>query len=128
MSAQGGRSTPEWVTFAISSLILLVVVGLLVSQVGAGDEPPDPVAVTAVAEIVERDGGFHVPVEVHNRGDRGAANVQVHAELAIADEQTTADQTIDFLGADERVRLVFVFAEDPADGTLDVGVGSFAAP
>lgn len=128
MSDDGARTTAEWVTFAVSASILLVVVGLLISQVGAGDEPPSPVAVVITEGIVEREGGFHVPVEVRNDGDRGAASVQVTAELTIGDDRSSADQTIDFLGADERTRVVFVLVADPADGELEVTVGGFAVP
>jgi uncharacterized protein (TIGR02588 family) len=35
---------------------------------------------------------------------------------------------VDFLGVDEEVRLVFVFATDPAEGELTVSVGAFAIP
>lgn len=128
MSEDGRRSTAEWVTFAVSAVILLVVVGLLVGQIGASEEPPSPIASVDTTGIVERAGGFYVPVEVHNDGDRGAAAVQVTADLTIDGNRASADQTIDVLGADERKRLVFVFADDPSAGTLEVTVGGFAVP
>ncbi len=120
------RTGPEWVTLAVSSLVLAVVVVLLIMQIGAGDEPPRPTV--AVGAIVGRGESFEVPVSVRNGGDRAASNVQVTASLRVGSSSTEADQTIDFLGAGETEDLVFVFADDPADGQLTVAVGGFAAP
>ena len=58
----------------------------------------------------------------------GAREVQVEAELTVGGSTTTGEQVIDFLGGDERRRLTFVFADDPADGELTVEVLSFANP
>lgn len=131
MSADDGRrrSGAEWATFAASVGVLGLVVALLVGQlVATDDDPPAPVVAIVEAEIEPRGGVFHVPVDVHNDGDRAAANVQLLAELATSDGTESGDQTIDVLGAGETTRVVFVFAADPADGELTVAVGGFAVP
>lgn len=125
-NGQPGRTTPQWITLAVSSAVLAVVVVLLVVQIGAGDDPPEPVV--TVGATVDRDGLFHVPVAVDNRGDRAASNVQVTAELTVGSTTVETDQTIDFLGAGETEDLVFVFADDPAGGELTIAVAGFAAP
>lgn len=122
------RSGPEWVTFSVSLVILVVVVGLLVSRLDDADDPASPAVTILDHEIEARDGMFHVPVEVRNDGGRAAANVQVRAELVAADGTESSEQTIDYLGAGETDRLVFVFAADPATGELTVAVGGFAVP
>ena len=124
--ARGGRTVPERITLAVSSLVLAVVVVLLVVQVGAGDDPPQPAA--TVGPTIERGDSFHVPVAVRNGGDRAAATVQVSASLTVGASTVEADQTIDFLGAGETEDLVFVFQDDPAGGELTVDVAGFAAP
>lgn len=121
------RRDPEWVTFGISVLILGGVVAGLVSQIAAGDDPPQPTVRTGAARP-QLDGSFHVPVELRNAGDEAAAQVQVVAELVVDDTTSTADQTVDFLGAGESESLVFVFADDPAGGELRVGVTGFLTP
>ena len=78
--------------------------------------------------ITERDGRFTVPVEVVNEGDHGAQAVQVGATLTAGGTTTSAEQTIDFLGAGERASVVFVFADDPRDGALEVAVDAFVEP
>ena len=92
-----------------------------------GSDPAAPVAEPpgAVRQVGEQ---FFVPVEVDERGDEGAAQVQVQAELTIGGETSSADQVIDFLGRGETRALTFVFEHDPAGGELAIGVVSFAAP
>lgn len=115
----------EWVTFAIALAVVLAVVGAIASQVSS-TAPPAPVV--EVGDVEERGGRFVVPVEVVNRGDRTAQDVQVTATLTLDDGEVTSDHLVDFLAGGERSELEFVFEEDPADGELDVVVGGYALP
>jgi uncharacterized protein (TIGR02588 family) len=109
-----------------SVVIVLFVVALIVVQIPGEDRPPNP---TARVEDVRRMGdAFHVEVQVRNHGDRTAAQVRVTADLIVADETSTADQTIDFLSGGEERQVVFVFADDPTSGELRVTVSGFALP
>ena len=121
------RSTAEWTTLAASCVVLLVVVVVIIAQMFGSTAPPDPVADIRPPYRIEA-GGFHVTVEVSNRGDQTAANVQVSAELELAGEIMSAEQSIDFLAGDATQELVFVFEDDPADGTLTVVVSSYSLP
>lgn len=120
------RSTAEWCSFATASAVLAAVVVLLVVQAVEGGSPARPVA--SVQSITAAARSFHVAVEVVNEGGHAAADVQVSATLVLAGQESTGDQVVAFLGADERARLVFVFADDPGDGELTVDVTSFAVP
>lgn len=128
--ANGGRparTVAEWVTFAVSVAILLVLVGLIAVEAGEPDRPALPRVVETGP--VERQGdAFLVPVTVRNEGGATAEAVQVVAELTIGDEVTEADQTVEFLARDETAEVAFVFAQDPAGGTLDVRVTGFTVP
>lgn len=121
------RTRPEWVTFGVSALILVVVVGLLVVRVFHTDAAAAPV-VDRPGAVNEVSGQFFVPVEIVNRGDLGAAEVQVVAELTIDGHTASSDQVVDFLGGGETQELTFVFAENPADGELAITVSGFAEP
>ena len=127
MSESTGRNAAEWATLAVSCLILMMVTLMIVIQALESQTPPAPVA-KVMGPIREVGGDHHVSVIVTNAGRRTAANVQVSAELKIDDETSTADQTIDFLAGDEDEDLVFVFADDPADGELTVSVTGFSLP
>jgi uncharacterized protein (TIGR02588 family) len=121
-----GRNAAEWVALVASTLVLAVVVALAVAPLFGTSAPARPVVQTTTTS---RAGGqHHVTVEVENRGDETAANVQVTASLMIDGETVEAEQTVDFLAGSEVEELVFVFADDPAEGELTVAVGSFAPP
>jgi uncharacterized protein (TIGR02588 family) len=121
------RTAAEWVTFATACLVLAAIVALVASEMAGPDEPPAPVA-SSTGEVREVGGRFFVPVEVVNTGDATAANVQVTAELTVGSATSSGDQTIDFLGGDERVEVVFAFDDDPAGGELSVRVSGYSVP
>ena len=126
MTTSNGRTVAEWVTFGVSSAILAVVVALIAIQLTNSDDPAAPVA--TVDSVRSLDGRHYVDVVVTNQGDDPASNVQVNASLVIDSSTTEGDQTIDFLAADEEVRLTFVFDDDPALGELTIAVTGFTDP
>lgn len=120
------RSVAEWVTFAVASAMLLVVVGYIAAQIPTTAAPAAPAA--TVSKIGERDGRFFVTVEVENRGGRTAENVQVVATLVIGEDETEGDQVVDFLAGSEMEEVEFVFDDDPATGELTVSVTGYLVP
>lgn len=127
MNRRSGRTAPEWVTFAVSCVVLLVVAATLAIRIVEPREPAAPVATVAgPARMIGE--AFFVDVVVRNEGDETAANVQVGAELRVDGSTTEADQVIDFLAGDEAHQLVFVFSDDPGTGDLEVRVGGFSEP
>ncbi len=127
MSTPVKRKGPEMVTFAVSALLLTIVVGLLVWLAFQTDSPASPTA-GRPGPVREAQGQYYVPVEVTNHGDQAAAEVQVVAELTVGDRTVTGDQVIDFLGGGEAQLLTFAFADDPATGELTVVVTGFSEP
>ena len=128
MTDRGGRTSAEWVAFALSCLVVLTVAGLIAGQLVGGEEPPTPIASQA-GPVRETANRFYLPVQVVNRGDVTASEVQVTVELNVEGSITEGDQVIDFLGGDETKDLTFVFdGEDPADGELEIRVSGFAIP
>lgn len=122
------RTGAEWFTFAVSSLIVLGVVALIAGQMRDGHAPPS-ISARAVAPVREQGGKFYVPVEVTNRGDETAANVQVTVELTVDGETVTeGDQSIDFLAGGDTETLVFAVDDDPEEGELDIQVAGYAEP
>jgi len=120
------RSPAEWITLAVASIALATVVAVAASRI-PHDDPPDPVA-TISGPVEQRGDGWHVPVEVHNRGDDTASAVQVAVTLTFEDESLEADQVIDFLSGGDDEHLAFVFGRDPAGGDILVRVTGYAVP
>jgi uncharacterized protein (TIGR02588 family) len=127
MSDRGSRSAAEWVTFSVSSLILLVVVALIAVQMAGTEHPAAPVAEVS-GPAREAAGSFYVPVAVTNHGDKTVENVQIYAELTLGDKTIDADQSIDFLAGGEEAELEFAFPADPATGQLVVRVSGYGIP
>ena len=124
---RSSRSLAEWVIFGVACVVLVVVVGLMVKESFGSFDPPAPVA--EVTGNVRSEGGhYFVDVDVTNRGDQTAAQVQVTAELTVDGETTTGDQVLDFLGGDEVAHVSFGFETDPAAGDLTVRVTGYSEP
>lgn len=121
------RSRAEWVTFAVASAVLAVVIGAIVSLWTSG--PPDPPAFeTRTVSVRQVAGRFHVRTVVENTGDETAESVEVSAELtADGEPPQEAEQTVDFLAGGEEEEVEFIFTTDPGEGDLEILVRSFKA-
>lgn len=121
------RTAAEWVTFAVSVLVLLVLVGLMAVESGEPDRPALP-RVVSVGPAERHGDQWVVPVTVRNEGGATAERVQVAAVLSVGAERTEADQEVEFLARDEAAEVAFVFSQDPATGSLEVEVTGYAVP
>lgn len=122
------RSRAEWITFVLSSAVLLVVMGAIGSLWLDGEERPPGFSVHTVGVREEAD-RFHVRARVENTGDQTAEGVQVVAELTAGDAPPEeGEQTIDFLSGGEEEEVEFIFTSDPANGDLMLSVRSFKVP
>ena len=129
-SNQQGRSIAEWTTLAISTAILVALLGGVTWLMFRGANEPATIAVEPqMDQLREAESGYYLPVIIRNEGDTTAANVVAHGELDTGSGQPeTADVTIEFLDGDEQVAGTFVFRSDPRSGDLSVGVTSFEEP
>ncbi len=122
------RSTAEWFTFSVASVILLCVLAAIAS-LWLGGTRDQPVFSVRTVEVRQARDGYHLRVEVHNGGDHTAEAVQVVAEATFGEGDTEeGEQEIDFLSGGEREEVEFVFGRDPRDGDLEVGVASYKVP
>ncbi|MEH2078133.1 MAG: TIGR02588 family protein [Nostoc sp.] len=123
------RSIAEWVTFGISSLILVIIVSLVgYTWLNEKNQPPI-LSVTKKEIIREINGQFYVSFEVVNSGGDTAESVQIMAELLINGKVTeTGEQQIDFLSSGESEEGAFIFSQNPRQGELNMRVGSYKLP
>lgn len=125
-----GRSIAEWTTLAISTAILLAIVGAITWLSFRGPERPPVIVIEPNLEQVrEDDSGWYLPVIIRNEGDSSVEDAIVRGELDTGFGQPeTAEITIGFLDGGEEVAGTFVFREDPASGELTTGVTSYKEP
>jgi len=118
----------ERVALGISLAVVLAVlagIGSLMLDRGPGELR----FTLTMADVTAAGDEHHVRVRVRNDGPRTAENVQVVAELRLpGQEPSEGEQTVQFLAGGAEEELVFVFADDPADGELTLRVASYTLP
>lgn len=121
------RNCAEWVTFLISSCILLALVGLILYDWLLTQQSPPVLQVKTEAVVEIREGQFYQPFVLKNVGGSFAESVQVIASLSIhpPDDLEVGEQEISFLAAGEKKSGYFVFTHDPREGELNVRVASY---
>jgi uncharacterized protein (TIGR02588 family) len=127
---QGPRSSAEWITLAISSLIVLGLFGVTTYFYLTGSELQAIVEVEPrLAETYQAGSRFYLPVTVRNDG--GATGEEVRARVTLTDttgRQETAEVTVQFLAGGGSSRAVVAFGSDPRQGQIDAVVMSYLEP
>ena len=99
------RSPAEWITLALSTFVLALIVGLVLYdwQVSKNIPPAFQVEITEATRLTE--GRYYVPFTLRNTGGRIARTVQVLADLTLPDgTDETGEQQFDFSRGTSRKR------------------------
>jgi len=123
------RSSAEWVSFIIASVICATIAGLVVySWLTERDRPP-VLKVEAIDNVREENGQFYIPFEVTNVEGQTVESVQIIAELEVDNEiKEAGDLEIDFLTKGEKEKGAFVFRHDPQKGKLRFRIAAYRLP
>jgi uncharacterized protein (TIGR02588 family) len=123
------RTTAEWVTLGVSTLIVLALAGLVVFQtLTQGTKAPEIEVKPLIEEVRQVGENYYLPIEVSNRGDLAVEAVEVELELrAEGQEPETIGFTVPFLAGLETDTQTVVLAGDPREGELSYTV-SFHEP
>ncbi|MBD1944538.1 TIGR02588 family protein [Coleofasciculus sp. FACHB-712] len=124
------RSLAEWVSFAIATCIVVLLVGLvLYDWATQKNQPPILSVIAKERELRQTQEQFYIPFEVTNTGGETAESVQIIAELRVNGKvEETGEQQIDFLSGGEKEEGAFIFSRNPRDGELVVRVSSYKLP
>src|SRR3954464_11805760 len=101
----------EKIATTLSALLVAALIVVLVRDALHRDAPPR--FTVDVGSIALVGPGYHVPVTVHNLGDKSAKSVVVHLELVIARNDSVAaesDVEIDWLPGQSSRDVMGVFA------------------
>jgi uncharacterized protein (TIGR02588 family) len=125
-----GHSFAEWVTLAISSLLVLGLVALTSYLFMTASS--DPAAVTVqpnLNEVYQAGARFYLPITALNPGGETATDVRVRVTLTDAASRVeTSEFQIQFLAGGASSRGVASFGSDPRQGQLEAAVVSFLEP
>ncbi|MGB3636580.1 MAG: TIGR02588 family protein [Rivularia sp. (in: cyanobacteria)] len=124
------RTTAEWVTFSVASLILIGVIGLVsFTWIKQPSQEPPLLIITNNQPLRKINGQYYIPFEVVNKGGETAASVQVIAELRLNGKvEETGEQQIEFLSRREKETGAFIFSKNPEEGELILRVASYKSP
>ncbi|MBF2028042.1 MAG: TIGR02588 family protein [Oscillatoriales cyanobacterium C42_A2020_001] len=123
------RSTAEWTTFGVASLVLGTITSLVVYSWATDGGRPPILTISRPEPVRSENNQFYVPFEIVNAGGETAESVQIIAELKRNREvEETADLQIDFLAENGKEKGAFVFTQNPENGELILRVGSYKIP
>jgi uncharacterized protein (TIGR02588 family) len=124
----GVKSRWEWVAAAISTLLVLGVIGYLAYEAVA--RPHTPPAVEVVADRVHRTGGgWVVEFRARNRGYATAAAVTVEGTLEKDGEEVETGQAVlDYIPGRATRRGGLFFREDPRAHRMELRATGYQEP
>jgi uncharacterized protein (TIGR02588 family) len=118
----------EWAILVISVAVVVALVGyLLVSGFANGGPAVIRAEVTAAEAAAGPDGGWLVPLTVHNQGGKAAVSIIVEGTATVAGKEESSELTVDILAADSEVQLILGFSGRP-EGEVQVRVVGFETP
>jgi uncharacterized protein (TIGR02588 family) len=118
---QKERTTAEWVTLGASILIILGLIGFITYEFFFSSTRPPLIEVNPRIEEVRQEGeAYYLPVEVSNRGDTIAEDIEVELTLTPEEGEPEAAQiSLSFLSGGESADMITVFKSDPTTGRLE---------
>lgn len=118
-SASPTRTPAEWVSLAVSLLLLACVVGAILWL--WAEEPTGPPRFEVERAAARAEAGlFHLPVAVKNVGGEAAGQVRLEGRLVTGGREERPAATIDFLPVGAREEVVLIFRGDPSGASVEV--------
>ncbi len=130
-ASRRGRNPAEWVTLAVSLLILAAFVGAAFYEHFQLEEQSGAVLQVEVhRDQAERRGDrFYLPFDATNTGADPASNVALHFEVLNGGEVIEeSDAVIPFLPSDAVESGEVVLMSDPAQYEVTAQVGNYLTP
>jgi len=113
------KSTAEWMSLAVSIIILSAFVGTIIWL--WVNEPAGPAQFQIQRGMVRNETGFfYLPVTVTNTGGLAAGQVRVEGKLNNEGQEEIAATTIEFLPVRAQEEVVLVFRNDPSGAVVQV--------
>ena len=113
------KSTAEWISLAVSLIILLGFVGAIIWL--WIQQPTGPAQFKVQPGLVRNETGlFHLPVTVTNTGGSAVEQVRVEGKLSNQGQEEIAITTIDFLPVRAQKEVVLIFRNEPSGALVQV--------
>ena len=113
------KSTAEWISLAVSLIILSGFVGAIIWL--WIHEPAGPAQFKVERGVVRSENGlFHLPVAVTNTGGLAAGQVRVEGKLNNQGQEEITATTIDFLPVRAQQEVILIFRNEPSGALVQV--------
>jgi uncharacterized protein (TIGR02588 family) len=118
-ASAGPESTAEWVSLAVSLIILSAFVGAIIWL--WIHQPTGPAQFDVQTGAVRNETGlFHLPVTVTNTGGSAVGQVRVEGKLKTSGQEEITVTTIDFLPVRAHEEVVLIFRNEPSAAVVQV--------
>ncbi len=116
------RSLPELVTYAVSLIVLVIMIGgLSALWLSGSNEPPSFGVQSKLGDIEQRGEAYYLPIAVTNHGDQSAQEVAVDVTFG----KETRSITLALIPGGATRSGTVVFTDDPTAGEVTTEVVSF---
>ncbi|KQW66942.1 hypothetical protein ASE17_20060 [Phenylobacterium sp. Root77] len=117
----------EWIAAGVGAALILAVLSVIVLDIArAHDAPPDLVVRSKGSERVAN--GYLLHIEIKNRGDQPAAQVDVEGRLGHGAAAQTASVTFDDVPGGSVRSGGLLFKSDPRGGAVELSAKGFTDP
>jgi uncharacterized protein (TIGR02588 family) len=123
------QQTPllEWIAAGVGAALILAVLSVIVVDIaGRRDAPPDLVVRSNGSERIAK--GHLLHIQIVNRGDRPAAQVEVEGRLAHPAGGETASVTFEDVPGGSSRSGGLLFKSDPREGAVELSAKGFTDP
>jgi uncharacterized protein (TIGR02588 family) len=120
----------EWVTLAISTLIVVGLIGLTAYFYVTSPSTPAAVEVEPrPAETYQSGSRYYLPLTIRNTGGETGEEVRIRVSVTDASgRQEAAEMMIQFLAGGGSSKAVAAFGIDPRQGQVEAVVVSYLEP
>lgn len=127
---RANRSSAEWATLIISTVVILLVVGAITYSYLNKRDLPANISVKLQNDKIEKlSGEYYLPLEVRNEGSSVAEDVRVTVTHTVDKKEEKSEFTIHFLPGQGTQKAFVAFKQDPSKkGTIETDIGSYLKP
>ena len=112
--ASAGRKLAEWVTLAVSCVLVFGLAAFLLVQALKPHSKFVAVRATPRFEHVEKQGSqYFLPIEIENRGQRTIREVNIEVKWVEQGKAQSRDVLVNYLGEKSRQTTIVILERDP---------------
>ena len=129
-SGDQDATAAERITFGVSLLLLLLLVGGLAAlEVTRGDEPARVIVTPHFDQVEQHEGDWYLPVTIENVGDRATDVLRVELVRPVeGGVPEVAELEHAFVAGGEQVEGIAVFDEEPTKDSIETDVVAITEP